>query len=148
MLRTVVKMCTPTKSYNNVGLTLYANENVIIEAGETEWVRLGVCVDLKNIPQIKKFKKEYYLELYLDRSLKLEGLTSNPEPISLEQKDEIEIIINKPIQTINCGMGENGMMYKEALLDDTFTIKRGDKIAQILLKEHKTYLMETNAEEC
>ena len=164
MLKTIVKGCEPKLATKySAAVDLFASEDVVVGAGETKVVGLGVCIDLENLRKIlgkevtefiedtmqdddefakqttytylscsktNKFLESHYLELHPRSSLRAKGLISNTGIIDLDYKDEIKIMIHNP--------------YTESIYkvnDRKFRIKKGDKIAQILLKEHKTYLM-------
>jgi len=134
-----------------VGLDLFANEDVIIRAGETKEVRLGVCVDHKKLRNIildyygipatngnvESFIKSHHLELHLIGTLTFEGLLCNPTIINLKYAGEISIVIHNPFN------GKYDKAYWKDVWEDipqTFKIEEGDRIAQILLKEHTSYL--------
>ena len=165
MLKTIEKGCEPQLATKySTAIDLFASEDVVIGAGETKVVGLGVCIDLEHKRYyiqnyLEKensiynkadekyffdfFKRTHYLELYPRRSLRTKGLISSAEIIPLDFKDEIKIIIHNSIKSgeilnyirLAQGFDESSQIYTE------FEIKKGDKIAQILLKEHKTYLM-------
>jgi len=161
MLKVLCEGCTPTKgSEYSAGIDLYASEDVVIMAGETAVVGLGVCIDLKKLLQnfeewkivasdreIEHFKRSHYLELHPRSSLRAKGLISNTGIIDIDYKDEIKIIIHNPITLVDYDKTDNTMyQYGSSHLSEMknmqeFHIKKGDKIAQILLKEHKGFLM-------
>ena len=151
MLKVLCDGCTPTKgSKYSAGIDLYASEDVVIMAGETAVVGLGVCIDLENFltygiarvnvnndgsisndnsDNAEEFMSSHYLELHPRSSLRAKGLIAGVGVIDLDfagDENEIKIIIHNPIM--------QGV-------SNTFVINKGDKIAQILLKEHKGYLM-------
>ncbi len=152
----------------SAAVDLYASEDVVIGAGETKTVGLGVCVDedffIHGLTTVKVgtdgkienegydnstyvFLKTHYLELHPRSSLRAKGLIAGVGVIDLDYKDEIKIVIHNPIKSIELldrdilfaqGYGSSTLTGFE---NDEFEIKKGDKIAQILLKEHKTYLL-------
>jgi len=161
------KMPTRATKYS-AAVDLYANEDVVIGAGETEIIGLGVCIDLTSI--FRKFKdelgfkykcsfvivdedyckkrdelrnkfenfcKSHYLELHPRSSLRAKGLIAGVGIIDLDFIQELKIIIHNPI-TIDI---DADYSYKH------YSIKKGDKIAQILLKEHKGYLLGIETED-
>ena len=181
MLKTINNGKQPTKATKySAGIDLYANEDVVIGAGETVMVGLGVCIDLKYLLKnlekeigfehkcgtilVGEAKEEYckkknelenkfetfcrthYLELHPQSSLRAKGLVAGVEIIPLDYKDEIKIIIHNPIKlTTKYHWWSDGTCEpngKTVMEDDRFEIKKGDKIAQILLKEHKSYLLD------
>jgi len=151
MLKVLCKGCKPSKgSEYSAGIDLYASEDVVIMAGETAIVGLGVCIDLKKLLQnfeewkivasdreIEHFKRSHYLELHPRSSLRAKGLISNTGIIDIDfagDENEIKIIIHNPIDKHFLSDTLRGRR-------DAYHINKGDKIAQILLKEHKGYLM-------
>lgn len=166
MFKVLTKGCEPTLgSKYSAAVDLYASEDVLIGAGETAMVGLGVCIDIgllkkllfrKLPPEMSSFPvekqneffyeflKSHYLQLNPRSSLRAKGLISNTGIIDLDYvgvENEIKIIIHNPILDID----ENGVKfgtssyYKETQ-SPQYEIKKGDRIAQILLKEHKSYL--------
>jgi len=140
---------------------VYANEDVVIEAGETQVVGLGiaisgdflkkaVCIDdlvMKDAidNHIDSFKKSHYLQLSLRSSLGKKGLIMphGVGVVDLDYRDEIKIVIHNPLTTAYFGEGER----LEVALYDKYKIKKGDKIGQITLLEHKSYLFGIGADE-
>ena len=121
------EVCKPTKgSKYSAAVDLYAAEDKTIYAGKTCIIPLGVWIDQKAIMQncqmnYNEFRKCNYLQLEPRSSLRVKGLQAGTGIIDLDYPDEIKLIVSS--------------------LDPTYRIKKGDKIAQILLKEHKTYLL-------
>ncbi len=161
MFRVLVDGCIPKKgSKHSAAIDLYASEDISIQSGENEKVGLGVCIEkdklygvaFANSPDsdyeytnetIENFMKSHYLQLEPRSSLRAKGLQAETGIIDLDYKDEIRIIIHNPITFMSIikwlfSFGRNKSVFK---------ISKGDKIAQILLKEHKTYLMGIESEE-
>ncbi len=149
MFKVLTKGCEPTRgSKYSACVDLYASEDVVIGAGETKLVGLGIRIDEeflrktvfgRNIGlktrlleyEIDFFKKSHYLQLMLRSSLGKKGLVlpNGVGIIDLDYQDEIKMIIS------NFSYGGN------------FEVKKGDKIAQITLLEHKSYLFEIESDE-
>jgi len=189
MFKVLVEGCQPTKGTKySACVDLYASEDVVIVAGETKLVGLGVAIDEGNLFKYMfgitkeqatielhkqkqgfgdndglcyeelfvswaSFLNEHYLQLMLRSSLGKKGLIlpNGIGIIDLDYKDEIKIIIHNPIVTITrdldiLGCCEDNEM--DADLNWEYRIKKGDKIAQIMLCEHKSYLfgIETGTE--
>ena len=182
MLKTINGGKQPTKATKySAGIDLYANEDVMIGAGKTVMVGLGVCIDLKYLLKnlekeidfkhkcgtilVGEAKEEYckkknevenkfetfcrthYLELHPRSSLRAKGIIANTGIIDLDYKDEIKIIIHNPLSLSGFGIDKNdGIHLPEKM--PYYEIKKCDKIAQILLKEHKGILfgIESNEE--
>lgn len=140
----------PTKETKySAGIDLYAREDVIIGAGETVKVPLGIKIDLLSLEGLAStyldeskglayeiFCKEHYLELHPASELRAKGLIVGVEIINLDFKDEIEMIVRGK---------EDGSKYN--FIDNELTVKKGTKVAQVLLKEHKSYLLGVDSNE-
>ena len=106
-----------------------------------------------------KFLKSHYLEVALRSSLGVKGLiiANGIGIIDLDYPDEIGLILQNPIQSIDKTIDidkkedyieidyygspnerSDGIKVKYS---SSFKIKKGDKVAQCTLKEHKGYLM-------
>jgi len=175
MFKTINEGKMPTRATKySAAVDLYANEDVVIGAGETAIIGLGVCIDIQKftsditdaykdeglevvLEKIENFKLSHYLELHPRSSLRAKGLISGVGIIDLDYKDEIKIIIHNPIigaylSPIKLNDGDfigneiilEGMSYEG---NDKYTINNGDKIAQVLLKEHKGYLLNISSED-
>ena len=159
------KMPTRGSKYSAC-VDLYASEDVIIGAGETVMVGLGVCVDIdwnvidynfnsyikREQDRIKSnFLNSHYLQLMLRSSLGKKGLIipNGVGVIDLDYKDEIKVLIHNPVymtwadEHINT---ESGLVYNLSDGKD-FKINKGDRIAQITLLEHKSYLFGIGSDE-
>lgn len=147
---------------------LYAKEDIVIGAGCTLIVNLGVKIDIENFwdsysktnlfdkseHQLQKFKehflKRHYLELHPRSSLRAKGLIVGVRIIDLDYPDEIGLIVHNPIissntstfsviaETVRVTPNLNGVGNG---VEGRFVINKGDKVAQITLKEHKGWLM-------
>ena len=165
MLKVLDEVCTPTMgSKDSAAIDLYARENIAIGAGETAKVPLGVCLEYDKFPiYLKNNLDKFYLQLEPRSSLRAKGLIAGTGIIDIDYKDEIMIILHNPIQYIDKVIDidedadyieidylgspsprEDGIKVKYS---SSFKIEKGDKIAQIMLKEHKTYLMGISTEE-
>jgi len=146
ILKTIHGGKKPTQG--QLGLDLYANEDITIRAGETKEVRLGVCVDhkkLRNIildyygipvtnGNIEDFMNSHHLELYPQDNVKAKGLTGSRSIINLKCTNELRIIVHYHLGLLEFYQGYTDQSK------EPFIIRRGDRIAQILLKDHKSYL--------
>ena len=124
---------------------LYANEDIVIGAGETKLVGLGVCIELdfnavsekfniytgyQHKKAIDIFLKSHYLQLMLRSSLGKKGLVipNGVGVIDMDYADEIKVMIHNPI-------GGND-----------FYIVRGERVVQCALLEHKSYLFDIDTD--
>lgn len=170
MLKVLDEICKPTKgSRYSAAIDLYSAEDVVIGAGETVKIPLGVCIDsdffiyeIGNINvacngeiksdedssnKIDTFIKSHYLQLEPRSSLRAKGLIAGTGIIDLDYKDEIMIILHNPVYKVDTYY-QGGSIDLGCFNGGThFKIEKGDKIAQILLKEHKTYLMGVDTED-
>jgi len=107
--------CKPTRgSKFSACVDLYASEDVVIGAGETKLVGLGVCIDMdwnyvkrefNNLTTERQddykewFLNSHYMQLMLRSSLGKKGLIlpNGVGVIDLDYKDEIKMIIHNPL---------------------------------------------------
>ncbi len=143
---------------------LFAREDVTIGAGETKIVKLGIKLDLSLIQtamafdslEMKEFMQSHYLEVALRSSLGVKGLiiANGIGVIDLDYEGELGLIVHNPIQMVSTEPIECGDEYVDITLTGSsygcdenvksagrITIKKGDKVAQCTLKEHKGFLM-------
>lgn len=160
MFKVLDEVCKPTKgSKYSAAVDLYAREDIVISDGGTVKVPLGVSIDsdkledlamsetniyfnytTQEIEDIKyQFLESHYLQLEPRSSLRAKGLIAGTGIIDLDYKDEIMIILHYPLMLAD--------FQDSPIFKSRYEISKGDKIAQILLKEHKTYLMGIDTEE-
>jgi len=141
---------------------LYANADVVIGAGETKIIPLGVKIDLSDIDDMlngdnyplgaceKAFKSTHYLSLYPRSSLRAKGLIIGVGVIDLDYPDELGLIVHNPLNEFHIDVISNDVYRKgDGLHIKTnmpYAINKGDKIAQCTLVEHKGYLMGIESE--
>ena len=158
MFKILDEVCTPRRGTKySAYVDLFAREDITIGAGETKIVKLGVKIDFNNdlggfdlvLYQngfkggFNKFLKSHYLEVALRSSLGVKGLiiANGIGIIDLDYPDEIGLIVHNPVQIRE--FVQNGNNYTTVVDSDDseFVIKKGDKVAQCTLKEHKGYFM-------
>lgn len=154
----------------SAGFDVFANEDKVIAAGQTELIGLGIAIDLAQesayemmgltvygsdraiVEKITKFKSTYYLELHIRSSLRAKGLTSlGTGVIDMDFDQEVKMVINNPMVAVQCipiksGSGEYiGDEYKSEGFGDlefgAYEVKKGDKIGQLILLQHVGHLM-------
>ena len=152
MFKVLDKVCVPKRSTKySAYVDLFAREDITIGAGETKVIPLGVKLNLdtlyknwfyytdkfKDKESWEQFKKSNYLEIALRSSLAVKGLiiANGIGVVDLDFADEIGLIVHNPIK-----MSTNQGIPDQYLLKP-FYIKKGDKVCQCALKEHKSYLM-------
>lgn len=160
MFEILEECCTPKRGTKySAYVDLFAREDVIIGAGETKVIKLGVKLDMDsfikdmykkkccygNFEEFRNayeddFLKSHYLEVVLRSSLGVKGLiiVNGIGIIDLDYLGEIGLIVHNPTK-IAYERAEDTGGYVEC--DDNFTINKGDKVAQCTLKEHKGDLM-------
>lgn len=164
MFKVLDEVCTPKRGTKySAYVDLFAREDITIRVGETKIVKLGVKLSIEmlvyeyfsqlpfdyviknNINGANDFLKSHYLEVALRSSLGVKGLiiANGIGIIDLDYPDEIGLIVHNPIRenfisNLICKMmGRKSHHYNQS----PFEIKKGDKVAQACLKEHKSYLL-------
>ncbi len=148
---------------------VYANEDVTIGAGETKLVGLGIAIDNNWLPSIVDrksyhngddrkitlalFHRSHYLQLMIRSSLAVKGLMlgNGVGIIDLDFEDELKMIIYNPIRMVNQDVAFNsiqvGHILKGALDAASYVISKGERIGQLTLLEHKSYLLGIESED-
>lgn len=127
MFKVLVEGCTPTRGTRySACVDLYASEDVIINKGGTGIVGLGICIsteldDTELTDSWDTFKLEHFLQLEPRSSLRAKGIIACTGIIDMDYRDEIKIILHNT-------------------KDSSFTVSKGDRIAQITMIEHKSSL--------
>ena len=165
MLKVLDEVCTPTMgSKYSAAIDLYAREDAVIGVGETKIIPLGVCIDLDGwLKSFEEFKGCHYLQLEPRSSLRAKGLQAGTGIIDMDFAQEIQLVLSNPIQYIDKQidfdkdddyieidyMGSPREREDDVIVkySSYFKVNKGDKIAQIMLKEHKTYLMGISTED-
>jgi len=133
---------------------VYANEDVVIGAGETKIVGLGIAIDedalVYGVAANEEFMSSHYLQLMLRSSLGAKGLIipNGVGIIDMDYRDEIKMIVHNPvipdsIKTTNFP----GFAEVIGRADKRVHINKGDRIGQITLLEHHSYLFDIDTEE-
>ncbi len=146
MLKTLWGGKEPTKgSKYSAAIDLYAQDDFIMEVGETRIIPLGVCIckdeiykylsvnsffdtEEKTTKILNDFMSCHYLQLEPRSSIRAKGIISCSGVIDIDYKDEIKIILHN-------------------FSGEQFTINKHDKIAQIMLKEHQSFLFGIDTED-
>lgn len=147
---------------------LYAREDVVIGAGETVLVPLGVCIDFEtfmdeysgmlkpNGDTWLDFMASHYLQLMLRSSLSKELIIANGVGVvDLDYPDEIMMRVHNPIKNKYQVVEEKMSLqmittHILGMLLPRFSdvkINKGDRVAQITLVEHKGYLFGVQSDE-
>lgn len=154
MFKVLVEGCEPERgSKFSACVDLFASEDVTIYPGDTAMIGLGVAIDIdfntihrdynsftstakKNFEEW--FMKTHYLQLMLRSSLGKKGLIlpNGVGIIDMDYRDEIKLLVHNPIYDVHF----NDQRFVGVNDEYTYEIKKGDKIAQVTLLEHKGYL--------
>ena len=147
--------CTPKRGTKySAYVDLFSAEDVIIGAGETKVVKLGVKLDLDKLYKSWYFYTEqnnisgswdmylssHYLEVALRSSLAVKGLiiANGTGKVDLDYPNEIGLIVHNPINlNFICDYLANNDYKKYS----NFKIKKGDKVAQCTIAPHEGFLM-------
>ena len=147
--------CTPKRGTKySAYVDLFSAEDVIIGAGETKVIKLGIKLDLDKLYRSWYFYTEqnnisgswdmylssHYLEVALRSSLAVKGLiiANGTGKVDLDYPDEIGLIVHNPIDlNFICDYLANRDYKKYS----NFKIKKGDKVAQCTIAPHEGYLM-------
>jgi len=157
MLKVLDELCVPRRGTRySAYVDLFAREDCTIGAGETKIVKLGVKIDLDSLYRSwyfyteqnnisgswEMFLKSHYLEVALRSSLGVKGLiiSNGIGIIDLDYPDEIGLIVHNPVRAKDIVYGNNHTILVNSDNSD-FEIKKGDKVAQCTLKEHKGFLL-------
>lgn len=166
------EFCTPTKATKfSACIDLCAAEDVVIGAGETVLVPLGVKIDLDQFKKLdtfwdidpeglKNFRRKdwnkflglHQLNLHIRSSMSAKHgliIANGTGIIDLDYKDEIKICLQNPIKSIT---KDNELLChchdeQSSGYNWDYTIKKGQPIAQISLVEHKSYLFGIESKE-
>lgn len=156
MFKVLKDYCQPVRGTKySAYVDLFSAEDITIGAGETKIVKLGVKLDTSLIQEamafdsmeMKEFLQSHYLEVALRSSLGVKGLiiANGIGIIDLDYPDEIGLIVHNPYGIYEREYRTEGRLCGEVTTIETkkepFEIKKGDKVAQACLKEHKSYLL-------
>lgn len=130
------------------GFDVFANEDVVIGAGETKLIGLGIALDDDTIRVLANGLNvwhgmelhevnDMYFALHIRSSLRAKGLTSlGTGIIDMDYRDEIKMVIHNPFTGFDDDANPTGGTGWSS-----YEIKRGDKIGQIILCRHEGYLL-------
>ena len=139
----------------SAGVDVFANENVVIGAGETRLIGLGIALDEELVHEAlyrsvsmsrELWMSLHYFALHIRSSLRAKGLTSlGTGVIDMDYRDEIKMVIHNPIaRLVNFQDGYTEALGTSDILAQTsigYQIKKGDKIGQLILCRHEGWLL-------
>jgi dUTPase len=144
---------------HSAGFDVFADQDMVIGAGETRIIGTGIAIDPDffvygiagvdvscsgeitnpgDSKKIESFLQSHYIELHIRSSLRAKGLTSlGTGIIDIDYTDEIKMIIHNPIISVPF----EGLPSGYTIGYPQYSIKKGDKIGQLILKRHEGYLL-------
>jgi len=170
MFQILDDQCTPTRgSRYSACVDLYAREDTVIGAGETKLVPLGVKIseldgfilrefnsklklydEWADLASFKEwFKSSHYLQLMLRSSLGKKGLVlpNGVGVIDLDYQDEIMLIVHNAsamsdyyYEWLSGNIMPKSMSEKSPEDQECYIVKKGDRVGQVTLIEHKSSL--------
>lgn len=146
MFEILDEKCKPTKGSEFAAcIDLRSREDITITAGESKLIPLGIKIDKKKMPiYLQNNLHRHYLQLMLRSSLSKELIIANGVGIiDLDYEDEIMIRVHLPL---NYGIAFEIDGIPVPNESDKFEIKKGQRVAQITLLEHKAYLFDVETE--
>jgi dUTPase len=165
MFKILEPHCEPKRGTKySAYVDLFSREDVVIGAGETKVIKLGVKLDTGELKENWKqksglifkpddakqsliafgfntFLKSHYLEVALRSSLAVKGLiiANGIGIIDLDYPDEIGLIVHNPVKVVDISLKDYAPSYR--VDGRSFHINKGYKVCQCTLKEHKGFLI-------
>lgn len=125
----------PSKAYDDdAGIDIFSDEEVRIRPGQTVKVKTGIAVQL---PTIWNSGHETAANFIWDRSsMGAKGIHRLAGCCDLSYTGEITVVLtNLNVDPILTKLAMTGSVSLEDLNEYTYSIKRGDKIAQLVLQK-------------
>ena len=111
----------PTKgTVKSAGVDVYANETIIIKPNKVELVPLGIVLT----DELSQRIGEFFIGLYIRSSLAMKGL-GLANSVGIIDADYKSCEIKMMLRNYN---------------DEPYTVKRGDKIGQLILHKHHGHI--------
>jgi dUTPase len=109
-----------SKNEYAAGIDVFASEEITIKPGYTEYIPIGIALDL----DIEKFKG-YFFGLYLTDTIAKKGviLPNGVGVINIDSTQEIRLLAFKPLQDPSGYENRN------------IHIKKGEKVGQLILQK-------------
>ena len=163
MFKILDEVCQPKKATKySACVDLFAREDVTIGAGETKIVPLGVKISWQDMHEMtinnglansleewEFFMNYHKLDLHIRSSLSAKKgliIANGTGQIDLDYPDEIGIVLHNPYNPNNYMTDDFAQLSVYPTIGQV-KIKKGDKVAQITLVEHKSFLMGYESEE-
>lgn len=140
----------------SAGFDVFANEDVVIGAGETKLVGLGIALDGDQFAKTffaeytrQEVMESFYLELHPRSSLRAKGLGGGIGIVDIDYHDEIKIVVTNQfnyleitqLDAVRTGTRFDTDAKTMIRPNPPFVIKKGDKIGQLILKRHEGWLL-------
>lgn len=132
----------------SAGFDVFANEDVVIGAGETKMIGLGIALDRSYMEKgfyvngawYPDLIDTHYFALHIRSSLRAKGLTSlGTGIIDMDFTHEIKMVIHNPFREYKSFLDYFTGFCREEV--QRILIKKGDKIGQLILCRHEGYLL-------
>ena len=143
-LKVLKEESNPYKGSEYAGfIDLKSDRDFTIRAGQSAMINLGVRINYeemdskleKTFLNIEQFKKSHFLQLSLRSSLAKRGLIipNGVGIIDIDYRDEIKLMVHFPVTRSYIA----NILTSKNRID----IKKGERIAQISIIEHKAWLL-------
>jgi len=137
----------------SAGFDVFANEDMVIGAGETKLIGLGIALDgeymnkfndsLLTNSGIGDWEEKHYLGLHIRSSLRAKGLTSlGTGIIDMDYRNEIKMVIHNPYQTETVDLAIRTMLIANNLSQNGASDKVISDEMLKFVKERKSDLNE------
>lgn len=141
MFKILDPQCKPSKgSKYSAAIDLRSKEEMIIVPGDTILIPLGVKIDNKEMPiYLQNNLHRHYMQLMLRSSLSEELIIANGVGvIDLDYPGELMLRVHNPIKKAELNETTNSISAYCKGID--VEIKKGQRVAQVMILEHKSYL--------
>ena len=142
MFEVLDEVCNPSRGTKySAGIDLRARLDMMIAAGESVLIPLGVKLDMQKVENIysnqELWRNCHYIQLMLRSSLSEELIIANGVGIiDMDYEGEIMIRVHYPHKS------------SSFISQEPYYIERGQRVAQVILLEHKSRLFGIDSEEC
>lgn len=125
----------PTKAYeDDAGIDIYSDVDVMIRPGQTVKVSTGIAIQL---PTIWNSGHETAANFIWDRSsMGVKGIHRLAGCCDLSYIGEVTVVLtNLNVEPLLTKLAMTGKVTLEDIMEHTYHIKQGDKIAQLVLQK-------------
>lgn len=139
MLKVIDEKCIPTRGTKySACVDLRSRVDVKLEAGTTVIIPLGVKIDSDNFyVTTLDVLQNFYIDVKPRSSIRAKGLIAGSGVIDLDYPDEIGLILYKPLTIASVIKSIVSLGRWKTFIE----FKKGERIAQAMLKRHHTDLL-------